>query len=186
MSPYFSKSGVTYPPQKLVMVGLKKERTLLVYASSGSDLRFIRSYPILGASGKLGPKLREGDMQVPEGIYGIESLNPNSAYHIATRVGYPNDFDREMARVDGRKDLGGNIMIHGGRGSAGCLAMGDEASEELFVLFSDTGIGNVQIILSPVDFRAAALTPGEYTETAWTESLYKNLAARLSELPSPG
>lgn len=73
----------------------------------------IKSYPILAASGSIGPKLRESDMQVPEGVYQIESLNPNSQFHLSLRVNYPNEFDREQARIDGRAQLGGDIMIHG-------------------------------------------------------------------------
>lgn len=183
MSPFFKQSGVEYPPRKVVLVGMKKERTLQMYVSSGKGLHFVRSYPIHGASGKLGPKLREGDMQVPEGFYGIDSLNANSVYHISMRVNYPNQFDRDMARLDGRNDLGGNIMIHGGNGSAGCLAMGDETSEELFVLASDTGAQNIEVILTPVDFRVTALKPSDYHPTKWTTTLYRKLARKLSELP---
>ena len=69
-------------------------------------------YPILAASGVLGPKLREGDKQVPEGIYGAEALNPNSKFHLSIRLNYPNTFDRRMAQSDGRTQLGGDIMIH--------------------------------------------------------------------------
>jgi hypothetical protein len=39
-----------------------------------------------------------------------------------------------VRKKDGRKNLGSNIMIHGKNCSVGCLAMGDEAAEELFVL----------------------------------------------------
>lgn len=181
----FRKSGVGYPPKRVVLVGLKKENILQVYASSGQGLCYIRSYPVLGASGELGPKLKEGDMQVPEGIYSVESLNPNSAFHISTRVGYPNDFDREMAEKDGRNNLGGDIMIHGGMASAGCLAMGDEAAEDIFILASDTGITNIQVILSPIDFRTTTLHPGEYPQPEWTKALYARLSRELSELPAP-
>ncbi len=71
---------------------LKQERRVELYAQNSvaeSSWRFIRSYPILAASGHLGPKLREGDWQVPEGIYAVESLNPNSHYHLALHVDYP-------------------------------------------------------------------------------------------------
>jgi murein L,D-transpeptidase YafK len=65
------------------------------------------------ASGKAGPKLREGDGQVPEGIYRIDGLNPNSSYHLSLKLNYPNDFDLEQARTEGRTELGGDIFIHG-------------------------------------------------------------------------
>src|SRR5579863_7993662 len=75
LKPYFEKNQVPYPPTRLTLVGLKEEKTLEVYAAGpNQNLRFIRSYPILAASGVAGPKLREGDLQVPEGIYPIEWL----------------------------------------------------------------------------------------------------------------
>ena len=79
----------------------------------------------------LGPKLREGDRQVPEGVYTIANMNPNSISHLSLALSYPNDFDRARAAEDGRADntLGGSIMIHGGSGSIGCMAVGDEAAE---------------------------------------------------------
>ena len=96
LTPLFADSGVPYPPSRMTLIGLKQERELQLYAA-GPDgpYKLIRSYPILAASGTLGPKLREGDMQVPEGLYRIESLNPNSRFHLSLRVSYPNAFDRE-------------------------------------------------------------------------------------------
>ena len=149
MVPGFERAGVAYPPGRVVMLAIKKERRLEVYAESpGRELRWVRAYPILAASGELGPKLKEGDRQVPEGVYAIESLNPNSAYHLALRVGYPNAFDRKMAAAEGRTNLGGDIMIHGKAASVGCLAMGDAAAEELFVLAAETGIERMKLIIS--------------------------------------
>ena len=58
-------------------------------------------------SGTLGPKLREGDGQIPEGIYGIGYLNPNSSYYLSLKVTYPNASDRARAKKDGRTNLGG-------------------------------------------------------------------------------
>ena len=141
---------------------------------------------MLGASGAAGPKLAEGDQQVPEGIYSIDELNPNSRYHLSLRVGYPNDFDRARGREEGRKDLGGDIMIHGGASSVGCLAVGDEAVEELFVLAADCGLANTRLILSPVDFRKRELPLSCWSLPGWTEDLYAELRKELAELPPAG
>jgi hypothetical protein len=184
LRPAFERAGVSYPPARLALIGLKTERALQVYAAdSTGEFRFIRSYPILAASGTLGPKLREGDGQVPEGVYRIESLNPNSRYHLALRVSYPNEFDRQQARADGRKNLGGDIMIHGGAASIGCLAMGDEAAEDLFVLAALTGISNIAVVIAPVDFRTRELPAGHETLPAWTKELYANIKAALAPCP---
>src|ERR1700733_2450934 len=139
--PYFSNAHTVYPPASVKLVAVKTDHVLQIYASdkSGSN-HWIRTYPILAASGYPGPKLREGDGQVPEGVYPVESLNPNSLFHVALRVGYPNEFDRLQAAKEGRTNLGGDIMIHGNSVSVGCLAMGDEAAEDLFVLTVDTGL----------------------------------------------
>jgi hypothetical protein len=86
----FRKAGVPYPPSELVLVGLKQEKELQVYARGKTGgFRHVKIYPILAASGHIGPKLREGDLQVPEGIYRITYLNPNSLYHLSLRLDYP-------------------------------------------------------------------------------------------------
>jgi murein L,D-transpeptidase YafK len=184
--PYFKATGIAYPPRQLVLVGLKEEKVLQVYAASGTNgFRFVRSYPILAASGGAGPKLREGDRQVPEGIYGIELLNPNSSYHLSLRVNYPNAFDRAQAAKEQRTKLGGDIMIHGKAKSIGCLAMGDEAAEDLFVLAADTGLKNITVILAPVDFRTGRTVAEDVKLPAWTPALYQEIKTRLAELPLP-
>ena len=181
---YFDVRNVPYPPARLTLVGLKQERVLEIYAAgTNQNLQFIQSYPILGASGGPGPKLKEGDRQVPEGIYPVEWLNPNSLYHLSFRIGYPNQFDREQAKIENRTNLGGDIMLHGGSGSVGCLAMGDPASEDFFVLAADTGITNITIIISPVDFREGKTVAITDKFPKWAEGLYQTIKAKLAELP---
>lgn len=184
LGPAFEQAGVEYPPRELVLVGLKKEMALQVYASDGGEMRFIKSYPILAASGKLGPKLREGDRQIPEGIYKVTFLNPNSSYHLSMRLNYPNEFDCAMARRDGRENLGGDIMIHGKAVSIGCVAVGDEAAEELFVLAADTGLENIKVVLSPCDFRNSKLHTDALSLPVWSDKLYNEINQEMKNLPS--
>lgn len=182
--PHFERAETPYPPKRLVLLGIKDTDELLVYAGvEDAKLQFVRRYRVLAASGELGPKLREGDRQVPEGIYPIESLNPNSSFHLSLRVGYPNGFDREQAAREGRTNLGGDIMIHGSAVSIGCLAMGDEAAEDLFILAADTGLKNISVILSPVDFRRGKSVPSTVKRPPWADTLYAEIRARLQELP---
>ena len=182
LSADFKRWEIPYPPKKMILVGLKTEKILELYASDGSrDPKLIKRYPILAASGTVGPKLREGDRQVPEGIYRIESLNPNSLYHLSLRVNYPNEFDRNQARREGRSQLGGDIMIHGKQVSIGCLAIGDQAIEELFVLAADTGLSNITVILSPLDFRYRDL-PISPSMPDWVPTLYQNIKQQLLSL----
>ena len=182
-APRFAAAGVGYPPTDVVLVGLKDESRLQVYAGDAPDApRFIAEFPVLGASGRLGPKLREGDLQVPEGRYGIESLNPNSRFHLSLRVNYPNEFDRATGAADGRTRLGGDIMIHGGTASVGCLAMGDEVAEDLFVLAADVGVERVRVLLCPVDFRVRAMPQAGGPAPVWVAGLYDELRAALAAL----
>ncbi len=181
--PMFEQAGVSYPPAQVTLVGLKQERLLSVYAGvSDSTLTHITSYPILAASGATGPKLAEGDRQVPEGLYRVEGLNPNSRFHLSIKVDYPNAFDREMAAVDGRTQLGGDIFIHGGSASIGCLAIGDDAIEELFVLLAETGIQNVDIVLAPLDLRTQTLSDTPLTGN-WRHKLNVLIDNALRQLP---
>lgn len=178
------RADVAWPPHRLWLVALKTERVLRVYVD-GSDgrPRHLRDYAILGASGGVGPKLREGDRQVPEGIYRIESLNPNSLYHLALRVDYPSTDDRACAAREGRSSLGGDIMIHGNRRSVGCLAMGDEAAEDLFVLAARAGTDHVSVWMAPLDLRAhPEWTPPAETPP-WMAERYRALREAMATLP---
>ena len=179
----FKEIGVAYPPKRISLVGLKQERILEVWvANESGGFEYLISYPILAASGRLGPKLVEGDGQVPEGLYRIESLNPNSLYHLALRVDYPNGFDKAKGIADGRTNLGSDIMIHGKSVSIGCLAMGDQAAEDLFILAAETGIRNVEVILSPVDFRKRSLRSNLPGVPLWTPELYSDIQKALLKL----
>ena len=89
-----------------------------------------RTYPIAAASGTLGPKLVEGDGQVPEGFYFVppEAMKPDSQFHLSFNIGFPNEYDRVHQRT------GTVIMVHGNHVSIGCLAMTDEKIEEIYTL----------------------------------------------------
>jgi murein L,D-transpeptidase YafK len=130
----FSSAGVAYPPEELYLRAFKHERELEVWAGArGKPLTKVKTYPFCAASGELGPKRREGDLQVPEGFYTIDLFNPRSTYHLSMRVSYPNESDRIL----GRRPLGGAIMVHGNCVSIGCIAIEDDPIEELYVLTLD-------------------------------------------------
>jgi hypothetical protein len=182
MRPSFTRVGVAYPPKSLALLVFKRERRLSVWAEDRGRWRYLRAYPILAASGNAGPKLREGDYQVPEGLYRIAWLNPASSYHLSMKVDYPNAFDRQMAARDGRTRLGGDIFIHGKNLSIGCVAIGDPAIEELFTLVADTGAGKVRVVIAPNDMRArGAIAP--LSPPLWIGKLYASIAAALRDFP---
>ncbi len=181
MRPQFERAGVHYPPSRMAIVAIKETRKLELWAANeGEGLQLIREYPVLGASGTLGPKLREGDRQVPEGIYRIELLNPNSLYHLSLRVSYPNDFDLRHAQAEGRTEPGTDIVIHGGHGSRGCIAVGDEAAEDLFVIAALTETRHISMVIAPVDFRVRDFDAPPGTPE-WTGELYGQIKAELAK-----
>lgn len=187
LQPAFERAGLRYPPAGVALLAFKQERRLELWgrASASGAARFVRSYAVLAASGGPGPKLREGDGQVPEGLYRIPLLNPNSAFHLSMRVDYPNAFDRAQARHEGRTRLGGDIYIHGSAVSIGCLAMGDEAIEELFVLAADVGVRQIRVLIAPLDFRKQDLPPGAAPTVPWVQQLYTTLRQELRRYPAP-
>ena len=183
LKPAFDRAHVGYPPRRLALLVFKDERRVAVWAGGQNEpWRYIRDYGILAASGHAGPKLREGDYQVPEGLYRVALLNPNSSYHLSMRVSYPNDSDRAHARADGRTRLGGDIFIHGKNVSIGCVAIGDPAIEELFTLVADTGYQNVKVIIAPNDLRVRR-APSLASMPLWVADLYRTIAAALAEFP---
>lgn len=184
----FKAANVAWPPAEIAFVAIKDKKSLELHARNDANApwKFIHRYRVLAASGGAGPKLKRGDKQVPEGVYRISYLNPNSRYHVSMRVNYPNEFDRKMAREDDRKDLGGDIMIHGKRSSAGCLAMGDEAAEELFVLSAEVGTSNAQLIIAPTDFRNGGdIKEASEGKPAWVPKLYTDVASAMSQFKAP-
>jgi len=184
----FAAHDIEYPPRSATFIVLKNEARLELWADTGAAWKFVRSYLVKSSSGGLGPKLRRGDHQVPEGIYSIAALNPDSRFHLSLRVDYPSPFDLARASEDGRRDLGGDIMIHGGAKSDGCVPIGDPAIEELFALTARIGTSNVHVILSPFDFRraevasAAARSP---LRPSWLRGLYADIATALKEFAVP-
>ncbi len=178
----FKKAKVAYPPQETSFLFFKKERRMELWAhDTTGPWTFIRNYKILAASGMAGPKLKQGDMQVPEGIYSIEFLHPNSNYHLAMKVNYPNSFDQEKAHRERRVNCGGDIFIHGQRGSSGCLAMGNINIESLFTIAARTGIEHTKVIIAPNDLRhAPPITSPKSEDIPWLGELYEKLIQELS------
>src|SRR5713101_8364263 len=127
------------PKESPILVRLfKEEAELEVWKEDDSGrLALLATYPICRWSGELGPKVKQGDRQAPEGFYTITpaQLNPNSHYYLSVDIGYPNAFDRAYGRT------GSNLMIHGDCSSAGCYAMSDEQIGEIYALARESFFG---------------------------------------------
>ncbi|WP_058119427.1 L,D-transpeptidase family protein [Photobacterium kishitanii] len=171
---YFENVGLTYPPQNIALFAMKQERNVELWAKENGKWSYVKRYDIKKMSGHTGPKMREGDKQVPEGVYQVSLLNPNSRYHLSMKLNYPNAFDRKYAQLEGRHSPGSNIFIHGKQASVGCLAMGDYAIEELFLLAERTGIDNIEVLISPHDPRKGKLLAAN-SQPYWTKILYRDI-----------
>ena len=118
---------------------------------------------------------------MPKGLYRISLLNPNSRFHVSLRVDYPSEEDREHGRRDGRERLGSNIMINGGRGSVGCLAISDPALEEVFLVADRVGIANLDALILPHDLRQ---NPQFSTDVpTWMQERYRFMTDEVRSLP---
>lgn len=177
--PYFEELGIEYPPKEFKLLAIKNEKRLELWVPHENGYKKVKNYTIKAASGISGPKLIEGDKQVPEGIYKIVGLNPNSSYHLSMKLNYPNQFDLAHASAEGRTKPGSNIFIHGKAVSIGCLAVGDPAIEELFTLAHKVGINNTQVIIAPSDPRKRPIAPPNGNTKAWMTQLYQSITTEF-------
>jgi murein L,D-transpeptidase YafK len=143
------------PRQSPIMIRILKEEGKLEIWKAKADNRFdvIKSYDICAWSGKLGPKVKEGDRQAPEGFYNLTPahLNPNSKYYLAINTGFPNRYDQANGRY------GTNLMIHGACSSSGCYSMTDEQVLEIYAFARDAFKGGqTSVQLEALPFRMSA------------------------------
>lgn len=127
------KINISYASVRVMLVGYKFEKRLDVYVSDHSEKSFqlLTSYPFCTLSGGLGPKRKEGDLQVPEGLYHIDRFNPSSSFHLSLGINYPNASDKMLSD---KKHPGGDIFIHGNCVSIGCIPITDECIKSVYIL----------------------------------------------------
>lgn len=113
---------------------LEKEFEVWVKNTTDNKYTLLKIIPICASSGDLGPKRKQGDYQVPEGFYEIATFNPNSSYHLAMKINYPNQSDK-IKKI--ASDPGGDIMIHGNCVTIGCIPLENDPVEEVYVLSTE-------------------------------------------------
>jgi murein L,D-transpeptidase YafK len=127
------------PRESPILVRIFKEESELEVWKQDAEGRFalLKTYPICRWSGELGPKVKEGDRQAPEGFYNITpgQMNPNSNYYLAFNLGFPNAYDRANDHT------GAFLMVHGDCSSSGCYAMTDDQIQEIYALGRDSFMG---------------------------------------------
>ncbi len=152
----------------ILMRIFKREFELELWMQKDGRFQHFATYPICKWSGELGPKLKQGDRQAPEGFYSVDrtALNPNSAWRRSFNLGFPNAFDRAHGRT------GSLLMVHGGCGSIGCYAMTNPVIDEIWRLVTaalDSGQQRFQVQVFPFRMTARNLDryAGSPSEAFW-------------------
>ncbi len=129
----FMIAGIRYPPKETFIRIFKKEQILEVWARADIENLFslIDTYRFSKDSGRLGPKRSIGDWQIPEGFYHIDRYNADSYFHLSLGINYPNASDRFLSN---HRNPGGNIFIHGGNETIGCIPITDDKIKELYII----------------------------------------------------
>lgn len=132
----FQNKNIDYPPAKILLIAFKQEKFLQLWAqaNTGQYFVYIKEYNFTDFSGTLGPKRRQGDLQIPEGFYYIDDFNPYSNFHLSLSINYPNRADSILGI---KNNLGGEIRIHGSNVTIGCIPIGNQAIEELYITCVD-------------------------------------------------
>lgn len=150
-----SLEGMNIPPTELevLIIAYKDEALLRLFARKKKDEKFsvLKEYEICESSGLAGPKRKQGDKQVPEGFYFINRFNPNSDYHLSLGINYPNESDLIKTTAE---DPGGDIFIHGGCVTIGCLPITDDKIEELYLFAltaSENGQSRIPVYIFPFE-----------------------------------
>lgn len=156
----FRSKGLSYPPKDIFIRSFKAQNELELWARdhSSDEYTLIKNYRICALSGILGPKRWEGDRQVPEGFYFIEEFNPRSDYYLSMLINYPNYSDKLLA-VD-KVRPGGDIYIHGGCQTVGCLPMTNNIIQELYIVCLNAklaGQNYIPVHIYPTKFTRSAL-----------------------------
>lgn len=130
---YFNEKGLDYGSFNLFIRAFKREEKLEAWVKekNSSSYTLLKTYDFCASSGVLGPKRKEGDRQIPEGVYHINHFNPESNFHLSLGINYPNASDKKLGDP---KYPGSAIYIHGDCVTIGCIPITDDKIKELYVL----------------------------------------------------
>lgn len=155
----FVSKGLSYPPKDVYLRSFKSQNEMELWGrnSPNDPYKLVKLYRVCALSGILGPKRCEGDRQVPEGNYFIEDFNPQSDFFLSMLINYPNYSDIILGD---KKKPGGDIYIHGGCVTVGCMPMTDEVIQELYVVCLNArlnGQNYIPITIYPTRFNKKGL-----------------------------
>jgi len=176
---YFSEKKLSYQKFQLFIRAFKKEQTLEVWImeTGKEEFELLNTYDFCATSGALGPKRKEGDLQIPEGIYHINHFNPQSNFYLSLGLNYPNASDKILSHAT---KPGGSIYIHGNCVTIGCIPITDDKIKELYVLAVEARNNGQEKI--PVHVFPAKLEKGaveklaeEHSPNVKVKNFWKNL-----------
>ncbi len=129
----FAAANINWPPKQIYIRSFKYDSQLEVWVRDDNSEKFklFKIYKVCAMAGTLGPKRFQDDYQVPEGFYYINQFKPNSNYHLALGINYPNESDRIASDS---LSPGGGIYIHGNCVTTGCIPILDNQIEEVYLL----------------------------------------------------
>jgi murein L,D-transpeptidase YafK len=136
---------------KVYLRAFKSEKQIELWGKNDTDTKYslIKTYEICRTSGRLGPKRKQGDLQIPEGFYYINRFNPYSNFYLSLGINYPNKSDRILGN---KSNLGGDIFIHGACVTIGCLPITDDQIKELYILCVEArnnGQSSIPVVIYP-------------------------------------
>lgn len=176
---YFTNKNLSFAQFRMFLRAFKKEQILEVWIQEKDRETFqlLHTYDFCTTSGVLGPKRKEGDLQIPEGVYYINHFNPQSNFHLSLGINYPNASDKILSHAT---TPGGSIYIHGNCVTIGCIPITDDKIKELYVMAVEAR-NNGQIKI-PVHIFPTRLHKGNLEQlvselhlTDATKNFWKNL-----------
>jgi murein L,D-transpeptidase YafK len=178
----FEAKKLTWPPQAMYIRSFKYDRMLEVWVKGNTreQYKLFKTYKVCMQSGTMGPKRMQGDYQVPEGFYHINEFNPNSNYHLALGLNYPNASDKILSDS---LHPGNAIYIHGNCVSTGCIAITDVPIEELYIIAThvkSTGQDFIPVHVFPVKYNVRR-SADYLAETLKTKPSLVAFTAKLKE-----
>jgi len=182
-----TNAGLSTTDLRIFIRAFKEQDKLEVWAKKGADVQWklLKDYPVCSKSGQPGPKVMQGDGQVPEGVYSIDRFNPASSYYLSLGVSYPNTIDKIRSRGVAP---GGDIFIHGNCVTIGCLPLTDDLIKEVYllaVLAKSSGQTSIPVHIFPFRMEEAITRIALKTEQGekW-DVFWKNLQVIYADFES--
>ena len=176
---YFDDAGLSYIGFHLFLRVFKKEKTIEAWVKEKrkDDFTLLHTYSFCASSGTLGPKRKEGYLQIPEGVYEINHFNPQSSFYLSLGINYPNASDRKLGDP---KAPGGSIYIHGNCVTIGCIPITDDKIKELYLLAVEarnSGQARLPVYIFPdrLDQDSLDRLTVELSTSRLTKDFWKNL-----------